>query len=107
MSAYRVPLPGGGVVYEHIKVTPGVLEVCGEHIMAGAGPVHLHTDFYGADEAITNYAPGRPEWVATLIVTGVDREGAREKRDRVIHDIKTHFHLSTYSDPCPGNGGAP
>lgn len=94
------------MVYEHIKVTPGVLEVCGEHIMAGAGPVRLHTDFYGADEAITNYAPGRPQWVATLIVTGAGREEAREKRDQVINDIKTHFHLDTYLDLSPGSRGA-
>ncbi len=94
-----------GVVYEHIKVTPGVLEVCGEHIMAKAGPVRLHTDFYGADEAITNYVPGRFEWVATLIISGSGLEEAREKRDRVINDIKAHFHLNTYSDPEPGSGG--
>ena len=94
-----------GVVYEHIKVTPGVLEVCGEHIMAKAGPVRLHTDFYGADEAITNYAPGRPEWVATLIVTGAGRKKAWEKRDRVINNIKTHFKLDMYRDPFPGGFG--
>jgi len=94
-----------GVVYEHIKVTPGVLEVCGEHILAGAGPVRLHTDFYGADEAITNYAPGRREWVATLIVTGAGRKEAREKRDRVINDIRAHFKLDVYRDPFPGDFG--
>ncbi len=92
-----------GVVYEHIKVSPGVIEVCGEHIMARAGPLHLHKDFYGADEAISNYSPGRFEWVATLIITGTDRREAWEKRNRVIEAIRRHFKLDTVKDPFPHN----
>lgn len=55
------------IIYEHIMVSPGGIEVCGEHIMAGAGPLTLRGDFHGADEALTNYEPGKEEWVATLI----------------------------------------
>jgi pyrrolysine biosynthesis protein PylC len=90
-----------GVVYEHIKVSPGAIEVCGEHIMARAGPLHLHKDFYGADEAITNYSRGRSGWAATLIITGAHRREAWEKRNRVIEEIRTHFKLDTYKDPFP------
>jgi len=77
-----------GVVYEHIKVTSGVVEVCGEHIMADAGPLHLEPGFFGAHEAITNYAPGQTEWVATLIITGSTREQALLNRNRVIDNIE-------------------
>jgi pyrrolysine biosynthesis protein PylC len=69
--------------------------------MGRAGPLHLHKDFYGADEAITNYSPGRSEWVATLIITGTDRMEAWEKRNRVIEEIRTHFKLDKYKDPFP------
>jgi pyrrolysine biosynthesis protein PylC len=77
-----------GVVYEHIKVTSGAVEVCGEHIMADAGPLRLEPGFFGAHEAITNYAPGQTEWVATLIITGSAREQALLNRNRVIYNIE-------------------
>ena len=95
-----------GVVYEHIKVSSDTIEVCGEHIMAHAGPLHLHSDFFGADEAITNYTPNRTDWVATLIITGADREEAWEKRNLIIEGIKVHFQLDKYLDPYP-EGGVP
>ncbi len=107
MGAKRAPWPPEaiiekkGIIYEHIKVSPGAIEVCGEHIMARAGPLHLFKNFYGADEAITNYSPSRSEWVATLIITGADRKRAWEKRNRVIKEIRAHFKLDTYKDPFP------
>lgn len=74
--------------------------------MGRAGRLHLHSDFFGADEAITNYAPNRTDWVATLIITGADREEAWEKRNRIIEDVKVHFQLAKYLDPYP-EGGVP
>ena len=76
-----------GVVYEHIKVSPGSIEVCGEHIMADAGPLHLRSNFFGADEAITNYTPGCRQWKATLIITGKNRELAWKKRNNIIESL--------------------
>ena len=90
-----------GVVYEHIKVSSDTIEICGEHIMACAGPLHLHSDFFGADEAITNYTPNRTDWAATLIITGADRNEAWEKRNRIIDDIRSCFQLNKYIDPVP------
>jgi pyrrolysine biosynthesis protein PylC len=94
-----------GVVYEHIKVSSETIEICGEHIMGRAGRLHLHNDFFGADEAITNYAPNRTDWVATLIITGADRNEALEKRNRIIEGIKAYFQLAKYLDPYPECGG--
>jgi len=90
-----------GVVYEHIKVAQGILEVSGEHIMANAHPLKLYEHFFGADEALTDFAPGHLPWVATLIITGDSREEAWNRRCLVIEDIKDYFGLSVYSDPIP------
>jgi pyrrolysine biosynthesis protein PylC len=90
-----------GAVYEHIRVSSNSLEVAGEHIMSGADALCLHHDFFGADEAITNYAPGRAEWVATLIFADATREAAIEKRHRMISELKNRFKLNnlTAEDP--------
>jgi pyrrolysine biosynthesis protein PylC len=98
--------PQRGVVYEHIRVDPPLMKVAGEHVMTRAGPLHIYRDFFGADEAITNYAPGRGEWVATLIVSGVDRRDAWAKRCRVVTRIQEHFRLQTCLDtPTEGLEG--
>ena len=91
-----------GVVYEHIKVSEGRLEVCGEHIMTEGGPLSLRQDFFGADEAISNYEPGRPHWVATLMIVRDTRQKAWAKRCEVIDRIRRTFSIHTYLDPSPG-----
>ena len=90
-----------GVVYEHIKVTPNRLEVAGEHLISGVDALNLHQDFFGANEAITNYGPDRPEWVATLIISEGTREAAWQRRKSVIADIRHHFELEGYQDLAP------
>ena len=66
-------------VYQHVRAARGMLEVRGEHVMGSARPLRLVPGFFGADEALTDYAPGRAEWAATLIVAA---ESAREARAR-------------------------
>lgn len=90
-----------GVVLEHIRVGPGELVVCGERVMASAGPLTLETDFFGADEALTNHDPETGEWVATLIVSGSDLGDALARRDQVIGEIRDRYGLSTYRDESP------
>jgi pyrrolysine biosynthesis protein PylC len=92
---------GGGVIYEHILVEDGCLSVCGEHIMAHAGPLSLCQDFFGAQEALTNYRPGRSNWVATLIMQGKDLHEARIFRDTVMNNIRQSCNITCYSDPIP------
>ena len=93
--------PGKGVIYEHIRVSQNMLKVSGERIMSGVAPLRIQTDFFGADEAITNYTPDCDEWVATLIVCEKDRDGAKEKRNRVIAGIQRHFNIEIYRDSSP------
>jgi len=90
-----------GVVYEHIKVTPNRLEVAGEHLISGTDALQIRKDFFGANEAITNYRPGRQEWVATLIISEETREVAWQRRNRVIADIQHHLGLEIYKDSAP------
>jgi pyrrolysine biosynthesis protein PylC len=81
------PLVGGsshGIVYEHIQVSGDRLQVRGERIMARRGSLNLLRDFFGADEAITNFQPDRDPWVATLMFCGTNRHDACEKRNRSI-----------------------
>ncbi|MEL7568118.1 MAG: 3-methylornithine--L-lysine ligase PylC [Dehalobacterium sp.] len=89
-----------GAVYEHIQVSEKDIKVCGEYIMGGAGPLKLIPDFFGADEAITNYSPGKKEWVATLINTGSTREEAWLKRCLLIDRIVDKFKIN-YIDLSP------
>ena len=90
-----------GVIYEHIIVSPDLIEVSGEHIMSGADELHIQQDFFGADEAITNYTDGRENWVATLIISDTDRSAAWNKRNSIISDIKKKFKVGIVLDPVP------
>jgi pyrrolysine biosynthesis protein PylC len=95
--------PPRGVVYEHIKVSPNMLEVAGEHIMVDTDALRVEHDFFGADEAITNFAPGRDNWVATLIISESDRPTAWLKRNTIISEIRQQLKLDGYRDSAPGH----
>ena len=86
------------VIYEHVSVTSNMLEIAGEHIMSGTDALHVYPDFFGADEAITNYATGREDWVATLIIVEKSREAVWDRRNRIIADIRKKFNLESYRD---------
>jgi len=92
-----------GVIYEHIQVVGESLSVCGEHIMAQAGPLSLRADFFGAQEALTNYRPGQSCWVATLIIRGEDLQAARLLREEVMLNIRQSLGISKYLDPVPAS----
>ena len=90
-----------GVIYEHVSVSSNHLEIAGEHIMSGTDALQVYPDFFGADEAITNYQTGRDDWVATLIVVEENIEAAWAKRNSVIADIRKILNLEIYRDPVP------
>jgi pyrrolysine biosynthesis protein PylC len=102
----ELPLPpvsaaAQAVIYEHIQVTPGLLQTGGEHMMAGCGILRLHSDFYGADEALTDYEPGRDDWRATLIIAGSNRTAAWRKRREVLAAIRRSFGIGRFLDLEP------
>ncbi len=69
--------PRRACVYQHVHAHAGLLEVLGEHVMGSARPLTLVPGFFGAAEALTDYAPRAHEWSATLIATGASVSEAR------------------------------
>lgn len=90
------------VIYEHIRVTPGALEIAGEHIISEARLLRHQMDFFGADEALTDFDPDHRSWVATLILTGRTQTEVVQKHHRVLETIRRTFGLQECSDPHPG-----
>jgi pyrrolysine biosynthesis protein PylC len=76
------------VIYEHIKVIKDHIEVKGEHIISGIGPLQLFQGLFGADEVITNFHPDRNEWIATLILKGNSIEEVLDKQQQVYKNIR-------------------
>jgi pyrrolysine biosynthesis protein PylC len=95
--------PARGAIYEHIRVAGQSLSVCGEHIMAEVGPLSLHRNFFGAQEALTNYRPGQSCWVATLIILGEDLQAAQVLREEVLDTIRQKLGITEYLDPVPSS----
>lgn len=89
------------VIYEHIRVSHGVLEVGGEHLMTQLSGLHVLPDFFGADEALTDYEPGRTNWGATLIVCDDDRNEVWQRRCEVLMGIGHHFGIERFFDLGP------
>ena len=90
------------VIYEHIRVSPDRLEVSGEHIISEARPLRYQTDFFGADEALTDFDTENRNWVATLILTGKTKKEVVLKHHRVLETIRGTFGLQECADPDPG-----
>lgn len=74
-------------LFQQIRFTEGRIEMLGEGIMAEAGPLSYYKNFFGADEALTNFAPGKDSWVATLIVTAETEISARNKLSWVFDNM--------------------
>jgi len=90
------------VIYEHIRVSPDALEISGEHIIAEARLLRHQVDFFGADEALTDFDPDFRSWVATLILTGKTKKEVVLKHHRVLETIRGTFGLQECADPDPG-----
>jgi len=85
--------PRRACVYQHVRAAGGMLDVLGEHVMGAAGPLSLVPGFFGADEALTDYAPGRDVWAATLIVAAPDVREARARAADVVAELARHEGL--------------
>jgi pyrrolysine biosynthesis protein PylC len=81
------------VLVEHIKVCGPTIESFGEHIMALDGPLALKTDFFGADEAIASFEPGKHQWVCTMIFSGSSRDEIHMKRAACHKKIIEHAQI--------------
>lgn len=75
------------VSLEQIQVDGTFVSVLGEHIMAEAGTLSHYDDFCGADEAFSDYAPGKEKWAATLICTAETKEKLTSKRKQIPAEV--------------------
>ena len=90
-----------GAVYEHIRISGDRLQISGERIMTEGGALNLQKDFFGADEAITNFEPDKDQWAATLIFSGTNRHQAWEKRNHCLAKIVRRQGIKEVADPQP------
>jgi len=79
--------PPQATIYEHIRVIEDHIEVTGEHIMSGIGPLKGFQGLFDADEVISNFHAGSSEWVATLIVKEKNMEEALGKRQQTYENM--------------------
>jgi pyrrolysine biosynthesis protein PylC len=89
------------VIYEHLRVSKEIIEVAGEHIMSQAGPLICYQDFFGADEAITNYHSDRKSWTATMIYAGKDIDAVQQKRETTLKNIRQKYKSAIIRDTVP------
>ncbi len=91
------------VIYEHLRLKHGALEICGEHIMADAQNLKLYRDWFSADAAISNVKGATDDWVATTIYVEDSETLVWDKRDRAIHEMKNAFRVQRFLDPVLDN----
>ncbi len=76
------------VSLEQIQVNGKHVDVVGEHMLAEAGVLaHLY-QFCGADEALTDYAPGKKTWAATMINVADSKKELETKRKQMFLEIE-------------------
>lgn len=75
------------VSLEQIRCEGNIVSVLGEHIISEGDMLHHCFDFCGADEALTDYAPGKEKWVATLICVAPSKAALEEKRKGIPGEI--------------------
>ncbi|MDR0524026.1 MAG: 3-methylornithine--L-lysine ligase PylC [Candidatus Methanoplasma sp.] len=87
--------------YEHYVADCGRLATCGEKKFAHVSRPRVEERFFGADVAITDYAPGKSVWRATVINSGRTPAEVLEKRKRFIGAAMSECDLEEYWDASP------
>jgi pyrrolysine biosynthesis protein PylC len=81
------------VILEHVIASSGMMESGGEHMISEAGAVKCLDNFFGADEAVTDFRPGSTKWAASLIIKGNTLDDIWQKRSKIINDLAVTLHL--------------
>ncbi len=76
------------VSYEHLLIDEGKISGHGEHIISQAGPLDHYTNFFGADEALTDYKPLAKTFLGTFINTAKSPEELGMKRTAMFEALK-------------------
>ena len=88
-------------VYEHYTIEDNSLITCGEKVFGKVVSPCIEERFFGADEAITDYVPGKDVWRATVINSGKTPADVLEKRKSFITNVMQECDLEEYIDRSP------
>jgi pyrrolysine biosynthesis protein PylC len=94
-----------GAVYEHVLARDGVVEVLGEHMIGGAGPLTRRDGLWGADVVLTDHETGAREWRAILMTRGADLPEARARADEAVARLATDEGLTLAPEGEPSMAG--
>jgi len=83
-------------VYEHLAVDGRSIRSCGEGTFAEVRRPRIERGLFGSDEMITDHAPGKESWRATMICSGPTPEKAWEKRTGCLREIVRSNGLTRY-----------
>ena len=79
----------------------GVLRACGEKEFGHVRNPRLVKGFFGSDDAITDYEPGKSEWRATLITSGRTEAEVDARCDSEIRRILDECSIEEFVDGSP------
>lgn len=79
-------------VFAHIEASAAGVRFPGEHIMASRAPVRVIKDFFGADEAVTDWKEGDAAMCATLIESGRSADAAAARFEGIISRIREKLY---------------
>lgn len=95
------PRPKRAVIYEHLRLKNGVLEVAGEHILTNAQGLRLYEDIFSANIFISNFEQFPENWVATAIFVRDTEPQVWEARNQAIEQLQETFTAREFLDPEP------
>jgi len=91
----------GCSVYRHVFLKDGELRSSGEKVFGHVREPRFAPGLFGSDNCITDYAPGKDEWYATLISVGRTEEEADRKAAGCIENILNECSLEEFLDGTP------
>ena len=96
----RTPTDGCSI-YRHVYLKDGKLRSSGEKEFGHVVEPRFAPGLFGCDNSITDYAPGKGEWHATLISKGRTEEEADERAASCIEKILDECSIDEFLDGTP------
>lgn len=88
-------------IYEHLEFAGSVMRSCGEGSFANADSPYVLKQFFGCDEAITDYAPGKKRWYATLMYRGKNWNDLNARRSDCLNGMIRDLGITDYINESP------
>jgi len=101
LPARRLTGEKKAVIYEHLKFKNGILEIAGEHVLAGAQALEIYKDKFSTDVLIANFSRSPDDWVGTAIFVGNTGSEVWAVRNRAVNIIRQAFKAEEFIDPEP------